>query len=183
MEIIKHTLQGIIEFVPRVFEDERGLFFESYNEKIIKEAGITETFVQDNQSFSKKGVVRGLHFQKEPYAQGKLVRAIKGKVIDVAVDLRKNSPTFGQHQTFILDGQRNNMVYIPVGFAHGFAALEEAVFLYKCTNFYNKSSEAGIMWNDETLNINWEVQNPIVSDKDKELISFDELVQGQEIFQ
>lgn len=174
MEFKKTPIEGLIEIFPRVFEDERGLFFESFQEKAFKENGINVDFVQDNQSFSTKGVLRGLHFQRAPYAQGKLVRVISGRVLDVAVDLRENSPTFGQHYDVILDGEKNNMLYVPEGFAHGFVALEPSVFFYKCTNYYHKASEGGIIWNDKTLNINWGYENPLVSEKDHELQSLEE---------
>lgn len=176
MEFKETYIKGLIEIVPKVFRDERGWFLETYNEKIFRDIGISEKFVQDNQSFSVKGVVRGLHFQRAPFAQGKLVRVISGKVLDVAVDLRKDSPTFGKHKTFILDSEKGNMVYIPEGFAHGFAALENSVFVYKCTNLYNKESEGGINWADPMLNIDWGVKNPIVSEKDQALKMMDELV-------
>lgn len=172
MEFKALSLQGVIEIIPRVFEDERGFFFESYNENVFKENGITDTFVQDNQSFSLKNVVRGLHYQKEPYAQAKLVRVISGKVLDVVVDVRADSPTYGQHLKVVLDAQRQNMLYVPAGFAHGFTALEDTIFVYKCTNLYNKASESGIYWADETLSIDWEVSNPIVSGKDSILPRF-----------
>lgn len=175
--LIKETeIKGLVEIFPQVFEDDRGVFFEACNDKKLHEAGIPADFVQDNQSFSKKGVIRGLHFQKAPYAQGKLVRVITGSVVDIAVDLRKGSPTFGHWEKVILDAERKNMLYIPEGFAHGFAALEETIFIYKCTNYFNKESEAGIIWNDETLGIDWEVENPIVSQKDKELPDYKELL-------
>lgn len=174
MEFKETPIKGLIEIFPRIFEDERGLFFESFQEKALKENGITANFVQDNQSFSTKGVLRGLHFQKAPYAQGKLVRVISGKVLDVAVDLRKNSPTFGEHYDVILDSKINNMLYVPEGFAHGFIALEDSVFFYKCTNYYSKASEGGIIWNDQTLNIDWQYEKPLVSEKDQELLSFED---------
>lgn len=173
MQIIETPLQGLIELRPKIFKDERGYFFESFNEKVFEEIIPGAKFVQDNQSFSIKGVVRGLHLQKNPFAQGKLVRVIKGKVLDVAVDLRSSSKTFGQHYKVILDDQMNNLLYVPEGFAHGFSALEETIFSYKCTNFYNKESELGIIWNDKTLNIDWQVENPIVSSKDVLLEVFD----------
>jgi dTDP-4-dehydrorhamnose 3,5-epimerase len=153
-------IEGLVEIIPRIFHDERGLFFESYQQDVFASHGVSTPFVQDNQSFSRKGVIRGLHFQKEPFAQGKLVRVITGKVLDVVVDLRPESATFGQHMKFILDSSLGNMVYVPEGFAHGFAALEDAILVYKCTNTYNKASESGIIWNDPQLNINWEVTNP-----------------------
>ena len=152
-----------------VFDDERGYFYETYQEKLFKQHGILEDFVQDNQSFSKKGVLRGLHFQTAPFAQGKLVRVISGAVMDVAVDIRPDSPTFGQYQSFILTGENKKMVYVPEGFAHGFVTLEDAVFTYKCTNVYNKQSEGGIIYNDPELNIDWGIENPLVSEKDLEL--------------
>ncbi len=169
MEVRKTSIEGLVEIFPRVFADERGAFFESYNQQLFESLGLPTNFVQDNQSFSVKGVLRGLHFQNEPFAQGKLVRVISGKVMDVAVDIRPGSPTFGQYETFILDAERNNMAYIPEGFAHGFVALEDSVFSYKCTNVYSKASESGIIWNDPDLNIDWGVADPIVSDKDKVL--------------
>ena len=124
-------------------------------------------FVQDNQSLSSKNTLRGLHFQKPPFAQGKLVRVITGSALDVVVDIRKNSPTFGQHLKFHLNTQDQNMVYVPEGFAHGFLALEDdTTFVYKCTNYYNKESESGIIWNDPELNIDWGCKNPVISEKD-----------------
>ena len=173
MKIIKTPIEGLVEIVPNVFKDERGYFFESFHEQKIAEAVGNVRFVQDNQSFSTKGVLRGLHFQLPPYAQGKLVRVVTGKVLDVAVDLRQNSPTFGHHYKCHLDAEQNNMLYVPEGFAHGFVVLEDAVFFYKCTNYYNKASESGIIWNDPALNIDWGVSNPIVSSKDQELPSID----------
>ncbi len=179
MLIRETSIAGLVEIFPRIFEDERGAFFESYNREAFEKAGIPAHFVQDNQSFSVKGVLRGLHFQNEPFAQGKLVRVISGRVIDVAVDIRPESPTFGQYELFELDAKRNNMAYIPEGFAHGFAAVEDSVFSYKCTNLYNKACESGIIWNDATLNIEWGVKNPIVSEKDVELPTFKALFAKQ----
>jgi len=167
MQVRHTTIEGLIELIPRVFEDERGLFFESYNKPLFASLGLPMEFIQDNQSFSVKGVLRGLHMQNEPFAQGKLVRVITGQVLDVAVDLRPDSPTFGQHETFLLDARLANMAYIPEGFAHGFVALEDSIFSYKCTNVYNKAAESGIIWNDPDLNINWGVSDPIVSEKDQ----------------
>lgn len=172
MEFKTTSIQGVIEIFPRVFGDERGYFFESYQRELFFAHGIREEFVQDNQSFSKKGVVRGLHLQKEPFAQGKLVRVIQGRVLDVAVDVRPNSPTFGQHIAVELTTEKQNMLYIPPGFAHGFATLEDAIFSYKCTNFYDKASEGGIRWDDPALQINWGVDHPIVSEKDQVLPDF-----------
>lgn len=169
MQVRQTAIEGLIELIPRIFEDERGYFFESYNKPLFTSLGLPVEFVQDNQSFSVKGVLRGLHMQNEPFAQGKLVRVISGQVLDVAVDLRPGSPTFGQYETFLLDAKLANMAYIPEGFAHGFVALEDSIFSYKCTNVYNKASESGILWNDPDLNIDWGVANPIVSEKDQEL--------------
>lgn len=173
MQFIQHDLSGIIEYIPTKFHDDRGHFYESYNQTRFAANGITENFVQDNYSFSTAGVIRGLHFQREPHGQGKLVRCMTGKVMDVVVDLRKSSPTFGQHGTYILDAEIGNMLYVPVGFAHGFVALTDAIFVYKCTDFWNKEAESGIRWNDPTLNISWGVENPVVSDKDQILPLFD----------
>jgi dTDP-4-dehydrorhamnose 3,5-epimerase len=173
MVIKKTNIEGLIEIFPKVYYDDRGCFLETYNAKRLIEEGIKDEFVQDNQSFSKKGVLRGLHFQTPPFEQGKLVRAITGKVLDVAVDIRKGSPTFGQYYSCILDGNINNMLYIPPGFAHGFSALEDAVFHYKCTAVYHKDSESGIIWNDPELKIDWMLSDPIISGKDQLLNSFD----------
>ncbi len=176
MKVNRFDIKGVYEFLPRVFGDERGFFFESYSEKIFEEYLPEIHFVQDNQSFSSKGTLRGLHFQKAPYAQGKLVRVITGSALDVVVDIRKESPTYGQHLTFELNTKDHNMVYVPEGFAHGFVALEDkTTFVYKCTNYYNKESEGGIIWNDPELNINWGVENPIVSEKDAILPFFNTL--------
>lgn len=169
MQVRQTAIEGLIELIPRIFEDERGYFFESYNKPLFTSLGLPVEFVQDNQSFSVKGVLRGLHMQNEPFAQGKLVRVISGQVLDVAVDLRTGSPTFGQYETFLLDAKLANMAFIPEGFAHGFVALEDSIFSYKCTKVYNKESESGILWNDPDLNIDWGVANPIVSEKDQEL--------------
>ncbi len=172
MQVIKTSIEGLIELRPQSFKDSRGSFLETYNQPVYTALGLPDRFVQDNQSFSVKGVLRGLHFQKEPFAQGKLVRVIVGKVMDIAVDLREGSPTFGKYEAFMLDGETSNMAYIPEGFAHGFVALEDSIFSYKCTNVYNKAAESGIIWNDPDLNIDWGIENPIVSDKDQELTTF-----------
>ena len=175
MQFKPHQIKGLIECIPTKFEDERGIFYESYNQKRFAENGISEDFVQDNYSWSNKGVIRGLHFQYAPYAQGKLVRCMTGKVIDVVVDIRKDSPTYGQHEKFILDSAVGNMLYVPTGFAHGFVALEETIFVYKCTEYWHKASESGIIYNDADLNIDWEEKNPIVSSKDLVLPKFSEI--------
>ncbi|MCD4788545.1 MAG: dTDP-4-dehydrorhamnose 3,5-epimerase [Bacteroidales bacterium] len=168
MEIIKTKIPDLLIIKPDVFEDERGYFFESYNNEKFVKAGIDYKFVQDNESKSQKGVLRGLHFQNPPYAQGKLVRVMKGAVLDVAVDIRKNSPTYGQWASIELSESNKMMYWVPPGFAHGFVTLENnTVFFYKCTNLYNKQSEGSILWNDPDLNIDWIIDNPILSEKDK----------------
>ncbi len=159
-----------------VFADSRGYFFESFNQQKFQEAtGLSVHFVQDNQSKSTKGVLRGIHFQQGPHAQAKLVRVLQGAVLDVAVDLRKDSPTFGQYETVILTAENHLQLFVPRGFGHGFVVLsDEAVFFYKCDNLYNKASEGGIIYNDPTLNINWQLAEDeiILSDKDKLLPAF-----------
>ncbi len=170
MEILTAPIAGLLIIKPRVFEDERGYFYESYASDLYREAGITSAFMQDNQSSSKLGTLRGLHFQASPFEQGKLVRVISGKVLDIAVDIRKGSPTYGQHFSIELSGKNHTQFWIPPGFAHGFLALEEGtIFCYKCTNTYNKSSEGGINWNDPELKIQWGNESPLVSSKDEEL--------------
>ena len=165
-----------MELVPTIFPDERGFFFESYREEWMQQIGVTHTFVQDNQSFSKKGVVRGLHFQRAPHAQAKLVRVVQGSVLDVVVDLRKAEPTFGKSFVLELSAKKNNQLYIPAGFAHGLAALEDSVFFYKCSARYDKESDGGIFWNDPALNIEWPFQSPIVSAKDQQFPTLQELI-------
>ncbi|MFH1005024.1 MAG: dTDP-4-dehydrorhamnose 3,5-epimerase [Bacteroidota bacterium] len=167
MQIISSTLSGLLVVQPKVFEDDRGYFFESYNEEVFLKHGITDKFVQDNQSLSQKDVLRGLHFQNPPYSQAKLVMVIQGAVLDVAVDLRKKSPTYGKHFSKVLSAKNKTALFIPVGFAHGFLVLEDnTIFSYKCSNVYNKESEDGILWNDTYLNINWGIKKPILSEKD-----------------
>lgn len=167
MNITKTDIEGLIIIEPQIFKDSRGAFFESWNAKKFKKLGISEDFVQDNQSVSSKGVLRGLHFQNPPYAQAKLVRVIKGSVLDVAVDLRKNSPTYGMHVSVILSEQNKKSFFIPKGFAHGFLSLEDnTVFNYKCSDYYNKESEGSLLWNDEDLKIDWQIDNPLISEKD-----------------
>ena len=173
----KQNLDGVYLITPEIFEDERGYFFESYNENQFNKVGIICHFIQDNQSKSQKGVLRGLHFQNPPYAQGKLVRVISGSVLDVAVDIRKKSPTYGQHFSIELTEQNKTMLWIPPGFAHGFATLENnTIFSYKCTNLYNKESEKCIFWNDQNLNIDWQLNSPILSKKDINGTPFQEFV-------
>ena len=176
MIFTKTPIEGLIIIEPKVFEDERGYFYESYNQQIFKQNGINISFVQDNQSLSQRGVLRGLHFQHPPHAQAKLIRVISGSVLDVAVDLRKSSPTYGKYEAIKLSAQNKKVLLIPEGFAHGFLTLEDnTIFSYKCSNFYNAASEDAIFWNDETLNINWSIDDPILSEKDnmaKKFISF-----------
>ncbi len=177
MEIIKTELQGLFIIHPRVFEDERGYFFESFRLDLMRENGIELDFVQDNESKSQKNVLRGLHFQNPPYEQGKLVRVVKGAVLDVAVDIRKNSLTYGKWLSQELSEWNKIMLWIPPGFAHGFLTLEDdTIFQYKCTNYYNKESEGSILWNDKTLNIQWGIENPVVSDKDNAAPLFQDLI-------
>jgi dTDP-4-dehydrorhamnose 3,5-epimerase len=174
MKTTKFDIEGLILIEPDVFVDDRGYFFESFSEKKFKDIGIDCKFVQDNESRSKKGVLRGLHFQNPPFAQAKLVRVVKGKVLDVAVDLRTNSPTYGKYVLVELSESNKKMFFIPENFAHGFVCLEDdSVFQYKCSDFYNKESEGGIIWNDRTLNIDWQIDfQPIVSEKDLLLPQF-----------
>lgn len=181
MKVTPTTLNEVFVITPILYQDERGVFFETFNEIVWRNNGLPTQFVQDNQSFSTKGVLRGLHFQTGAHAQGKLVRVIYGKVLDIAVDIRPDSSTFGQYEFFELDGLSNTMVYIPPGFAHGFLALEDSVFSYKCTQTYHKPSESGIVWNDHTLNIKWPISNPIISAKDLSLPTFQEILNQTEL--
>jgi len=175
MPFIETGLPDLKVFEPRVFADDRGYFFESFNQNTFSEAGISSAFVQDNESKSNKGVVRGLHFQHEPFAQAKLVRVVKGKVLDVVLDIRKGSPTFGKVYAIELTEENRLQLYIPRGFAHGFSVLEdETIFQYKCDNFYSKESEGGINYKDPSLKIDWKISEAeaLVSDKDKVLPFF-----------
>lgn len=168
MELIETKLKGLFIIKPKVFEDTRGYFFESYNQNLFLKAGLNLNFVQDNQSLSQSGVVRGLHFQNPPFGQGKLVRVITGSVYDVAVDIRKGSSTYGKWFGLELNEKNKWMLYIPEGFAHGFSTLENnTIFSYKCTNFYNKEAEGCVLWNDPDLGIDWQVGDPALSEKDK----------------
>ena len=173
MKVTETKLQGCFLIEPTIFGDERGYFFESFNEQeFYKKTGIDVSFVQDNQSFSNKGVLRGLHFQKGEFSQAKLVRVIKGKVLDVAVDLRANSSTFGEYYSVVLSEENKKQLFVPRGFAHGFAVLEdETIFTYKCDNYYHKNAESGIMYNDPTLQIDWMLLESEIklSKKDKTL--------------
>lgn len=173
MHIRKTSIQGLIEILPDIYHDNRGWFVESYNKKTLQEIyDFKHDFVQDNLSYSGAGVLRGLHFQNMPFGQGKLVKVIDGEVLDVAVDLRPDSPTFGRHEKVILSGERQNMFYIPEGFAHGFLAIKNSFLFYKCTRNYHKPADTGIMYNDPILGIDWKHPNPIVSEKDQNLQSF-----------
>ena len=168
MIITKTAIEGLLILEPRVFKDDRGLFFESFNQDLFNAEAGPVNFIQDNQSVSKKGVLRGLHFQNNPHAQGKLVRVAQGRVIDVAVDIRKDSPTYGKHLAVELSAENNKQFWVPAGFAHGFVSLEEdTIFCYKCTGYYAPECEGSLLWNDEDLNIDWGIDNPLVSDKDK----------------
>ncbi|MCH8319199.1 MAG: dTDP-4-dehydrorhamnose 3,5-epimerase [Bacteroidetes bacterium] len=173
MKIIKTNIPDLLIIQPKVFEDERGYFFESYNKNEFNKDGINYGFVQDNESMSQKNVLRGLHFQNPPYAQAKLVRVIKGAVLDVAVDIRRNSATYGQHYSIELSEKNKTMMFIPEGFAHGFLTLaDNTIFSYKCTQVYNKASEDTILWDDPDLNINWGIADPILSEKDRSAQTF-----------
>lgn len=170
MEIIKTQIEGVLIIEPRLFKDERGYFFESFNQKEFEDKICKTTFVQDNESKSTYGVVRGLHFQKPPFAQSKLVRVVKGSVLDVAVDIRKDSPTFGQHVAVELTEDNHRQFFIPRGFAHGFSVLsKEVIFQYKCDNFYAPQSEGAIAWDDPELGIDWRISidEILLSEKDK----------------
>jgi len=170
MEIIETKIKDLLIIKPDVFEDERGYFFESFNKEKFKALGLDLDFVQDNESKSQKNVLRGIHFQKPPFAQGKLVRVVKGAVLDVAVDLRANSKTYGQWEAVELSEENKLMYWIPPGFGHGFLTLrDDTVFTYKCTNEYNKESEGSLLWEDLDLNIDWHIaESPILSPKDQE---------------
>ncbi|NPV26678.1 MAG: dTDP-4-dehydrorhamnose 3,5-epimerase [Firmicutes bacterium] len=175
MKIYKTNLPGVVIIEPQVFTDHRGFFLETWNQKRYAEAGLPETFVQDNLSFSIKGVLRGLHFQY-PHGQGKLVYVLQGEVYDVAVDIRVGSPTFGQWVGVNLSAQNNRQLYIPEGFAHGFCVLSDwAMFAYKCTDFYNPSTEGGVLWNDPEIGIEWPVNEPILSEKDRQYPRLEEI--------
>jgi dTDP-4-dehydrorhamnose 3,5-epimerase len=179
MNITKTAIEGLLIIEPRIFNDGRGYFFESYNKSKYTEAGIDVEYVQDNQSFSHKGALRGLHGQADPFAQGKLVRVIQGKVLDVAVDIRKGSPTYGKHVSIELSADNQLQFWIPAGFLHGFATLEDnTTFAYKVNNYYDKASEIGVIWNDPTLNINWGLApgDVILSPKDEILQEFSSFV-------
>src|SRR3984957_16174772 len=169
------SLPGVIIFEPAVYPDERGFFFESYNKRLFLSNNISNEFVQDNQSFSVYGVIRGLHYQREPHAQSKLVRVLHGEILDVVLDMRVGSPGFGKTYDVRLSAENKKQIFVPKGFAHGFSVLSEtAVISYKCDQFYNKQSEAGILFNDAVLNINWQIppDKTLISEKDTQLPAF-----------
>lgn len=169
MEVIKTNIEGVVIIEPRIFRDDRGYFFESFSQRDFQEKVCNTVFVQDNESKSSYGVLRGLHFQKTPYAQSKLVRVIKGAVLDVAVDIRKGSPTFGQHVAVELTEDNHRQFFIPRGFAHGFSVLtDEVIFQYKCDNFYAPQSEGALAWDDSDLGIDWRIPTDkvLLSEKD-----------------
>jgi len=175
MEFKPGIIDGLWIIEPKIFGDERGYFFESFRWDLFQEkTGFHGAFVQDNESLSSQGVLRGLHFQKPPMAQAKLVRVVSGAVLDVVVDLRKDSPTYGQSETILLDAKDKKIFFIPEGFAHGFQTLEDnTIFQYKCSNYYSKEHEMGLQWNDESLQIPWIEDNYIISEKDQNQLSFE----------
>lgn len=177
MPFISTDIRDLLLFDPMVFEDSRGFFFEAYNQRVFEQHGVKAAFVQDNQSHSTYGVIRGLHYQLPPYAQAKLVRVLQGRILDVAVDIRKGSPTYGRHIAVELSAENKRQLFIPAGFAHGFSVLSEtADVMYKCDGYYDKSSEGGIIYNDPLLAIDWKVpaDRVIVSEKDLQLPPFHE---------
>jgi dTDP-4-dehydrorhamnose 3,5-epimerase len=177
MEIIKTEIEGLLIIKPRVFEDGRGYFFESYSREEFLRAGIDVSFVQDNESKSRKDVVRGMHLQAPPFEQGKLVRVMHGSVLDVAVDIRKNSLTFGKWAAIELSARNKLMYWIPPGFAHGFRTLEDdTVFFYKCTNVYNREAEQDFIWNDPDIHIDWGISSPVISERDSQAPLFRDFV-------
>ena len=174
MEIKNTKIKDLLIIKPQIYSDERGYFYESFNKGIFKKNGLNLNFVQDNQSLSHKGVLRGLHFQAPPFEQGKLVRVIQGSVLDVAVDIRLDSPTYGKYESVLLSGENKTQFWIPPGFAHGFITLENnTIFCYKCTALYSKESEGSILWRDPHLKINWKTNEPLVSIKDEEAQLFE----------
>lgn len=168
MKFIKSTIEDLWIVEPTLFEDDRGHFLEAFRENTFRDKGFIYRYVQDNISRSKKGIIRGLHYQLNPHSQSKLVMALSGSVLDVAVDIRRNSPTFGQYESVELSGENRKMMIIPPGFAHGFSVLSEsATIYYKCSSYYNKETERGIRWDDPDIAIDWKVKSPLLSEKDK----------------
>lgn len=182
MQFEKTSLDRVWLIKPRIFEDDRGHFLESFRKEIFKEHGIEYNFVQDNISTSTKGTVRGLHYQKAPHSQSKLVMAVYGEILDVAVDIRENSPTFGKYFSAVLSDQNRHMMLVPSGFAHGFSVLSEtATVAYKCDQYYHKESERGVRWNDPALDIDWKTDSPILSEKDQKQPLLKE-IQSKDLF-
>jgi len=168
MEVKQGGIPGLLVIQPDVFKDSRGYFYETYNKEKFRHFGIDVEFLQDNQSLSAKNVLRGMHFQNPPFAQGKLLSVIKGAVLDIAIDIRKESAYYGRHFSILLSEENKTMFWIPPGFAHGFLSLaDDTIFTYKCTNIYNKESEGSVRWNDAELDINWGIESPIISEKDQ----------------
>lgn len=176
MDIIKTPIEGLVEILPKVHNDTRGWFLEVHKPSAFRSVDPNVKFVQDNLSSSKKGVIRGLHLQLPPSPQAKLAAVLQGKVLDIVVDLRKGSHTFGQTHSCILDAHSKRMLYVPEGFAHGFAALEDSVFFYKCSSEYHPERETGIRWNDPTLNLDWKIADPVLSEKDRSLPTLNDLL-------
>ncbi len=182
-EFKKLGIEDVILIIPKVFEDDRGFFMETYRKDLFEIAGIKGDFVQDNHSRSKHGVLRGLHFQKEPYAQAKIVRCVRGEVFDVAVDLRRNSPTFGKWVGAVLSEENKHMLYIPRGFAHGFVVLSDvAEVIYKVDNVYAPEYERGLIWNDPDVGVEWPIKNPVLSEKDRSWPTLKELIEKGDVF-
>ena len=178
MKFRKTSLDGVWLIEPKIFEDDRGHFLEAFREEVYREKGLEFNFVQDNISTSVRGTLRGLHYQIPPWSQAKLVMAMNGEILDVAVDLRKNSPTFGKYYSAILNDKNRKMILVPAGFAHGFSVLsEKATVFYKCNQYYHKASERGVRWNDKAIGINWQVETPILSEKDQSLPLLEEIEQ------
>jgi dTDP-4-dehydrorhamnose 3,5-epimerase len=177
MEIKEEEIKGILSIFPNVFRDDRGYFFESFNKSRYENIIPSIKFLQDSESSSVKNVIRGLHFQVPPFDQGKLVQVSRGSALDIAVDIRKSSPSYGKHVKVLLCSKRKNQLWIPPGFAHGFCSLEdETIFSYRCTNYYSPEHERSILWDDTTLQIDWEVSDPIISEKDKNGLLFSEFI-------
>ena len=178
MNFRQAEIDGVWVIEPKIFQDHRGQFLETYREAFFKEQNLHYSFIQDNISTSGKNTLRGLHYQKSPHAQAKLVMAVKGAILDVAVDLRKNSETFGAYFSAILNDENRRMMLVPEGFAHGFSVLsDQATVLYKCSSYYNKASERGILWSDPDLNIDWKIESPVISEKDAQLPTLKNLPQ------
>ncbi len=174
---INELLPNLLLIKPTIFEDHRGHFFENFREDVLSEFGVNDVFIQDNQSLSHRGILRGLHFQRNPHAQGKLVRVITGAVLDVALDIRRDSLTYGQFVAIELSAENKLTLYVPPGFAHGFATLQnDTIFTYKCSQYYNPLSEGGVLWNSPSLAIPWQLENPILSYKDSQLPDFSDFV-------